>query len=89
MPVAQFVMDEGYENECLKIQDNKIFLPNNGFHIPYTGRLLNIINNYHHSPSSHKIHLAHRDHRPFAVKFDKGQLLQDLWKEGEKSRCRY
>ena len=82
---AQFVMDEGYENECLKIQDNKIFFPNNGFHIPYTGRLLNIIDNYHHSPSGHKIHLAHPDHRPFAVKFDKGQLLQDLWKEGEKS----
>lgn len=82
---AQFVMDEGYENECLKIQDNKIFFPNNGFHITYTGRLLNIIDNYHHSPSGHKIHLAHPDHRPFAVKFDKGQLLQDLWEEGEKS----
>ena len=81
---AQFVMDEGYENESLKIQDNKIFFPKNGFHITYTGDLLNITDNYHHSPSGNRIHLAHPDHRPFAVKFDKGQLLQDLLDDCEK-----
>lgn len=81
---AQFVMDEGYENESLRIQDNKIFFPKNGFHITYTGRLLSITDNYHHSPSGHKIHLAHPDHRPFAVKFDKGHLLQDLLDDCEK-----
>lgn len=81
---AQFVLDDGYENESLKIQDNIIFFPQNGFHITYTGRLLSITDNYHHSPSGHKIHLAHPDHRPFAVKFDKGRLLQDLEKDCEK-----
>ncbi|MDD4600818.1 hypothetical protein SDC9_11406 [bioreactor metagenome] len=81
---AQFVMDEGYENESVKIQDNKIFFTKSGFDITYTGRSLNIIDNYHHSPRGHKIHLAHPDHRPFAVKFDKGQLLQDLWEDCEK-----
>ncbi len=81
---AQFVMDEEYENESLEIQDNKILFPKNGFHITYTGRLLNITDNYHHSPSDNKIHLAHPDHSPFAVKFDKGQLLQDLLDACEK-----
>lgn len=81
---AQFVMDDGYENETLKIEDNKIIFTQNGFHINYTGRLLNIIDNYHFSPSGHKIHFAHPDRRPFAVKFEKGHLLGDLWKECEK-----
>lgn len=81
---AQFVMDEGYENESLKIQDNKVFFPKNGFHIAYTGDLLNITDNYHHSPSGNRIHLSHQDNRPFAVKFDKGQLLQDLLDDCEK-----
>lgn len=81
---AQFVLDEGYENESLKIQDDRIFFPKNGFHITYTGRLSSVTDNFYHSPSGYKIHLAHPDHRPFAVKFDKGQLLHDLEKECEK-----
>ncbi len=80
---AQFVTDEGYENETIKIEDNKIIFTKNGFHINYTGRLLNIVDNYHHSPSGHKIHLAHPDRRPFAVKFNKGHLLSDLCKDCE------
>lgn len=81
---AQFVMDEGYENESLKIQGNKVLFTRNGFEITYTGRFLPITDNYHHSPSGHRIHLAHSDHRPFAIKFDKGQLLKDLLNECEK-----
>lgn len=81
---AQFVMDEGYENETVKIEDNKIIFTKNEFYINYTGRLLNIIDNYHHSPCGHKLHLAHPDHRPFAVKFHKGHLLGDLQNECEK-----
>jgi len=81
---AQFVTDEGYENETVKIEDNKIVFTKNGFDVNYTGRLLNILDHYHHSPSGHKIHLAHPDHRPVAIKFDKGHLLGDLWKDCEK-----
>ncbi len=80
---AQFVTDEGYENETVKFEDGKIIFTKNGFNINYTGPLLNITDNYHHSPKGHKIHLAHPDHRPFAVKFDKGHLLSDLWKDCE------
>ncbi len=82
---AQFVMDDGYENEFLRIQDGKVQFTRNGFNVPYTGRLEDVINNYHYSPSGHRIHFAHPDGRPFAIKFDKGQLLWDLWKDCEKS----
>lgn len=81
---SQFVTDEGYQNETIKIDNNKIIFTKNKFHINYTGPLLNIINNYHHSPSGHKLHLSHPDHRPFAIKFDKGHLLSDLWRDCEK-----
>jgi hypothetical protein len=81
---AQFVMDEGYENESLRIEGNKVLFPRNGFYITYTGGLLNIIDNYHHSPGGHRIHFAHPDRRPFAVKFEKGRLLQDLLDDCEK-----
>ncbi len=81
---AQFVLDDGYENECIKIQVGKVLFTKNGFHITYTGRKNGVVNNYHFSPNGHRIHFAHQDGRPFAVKFDKGQLLEDLWNECEK-----
>ena len=81
---AQFVTDDGYENERVEVKDNKIIFTNNNFDVNYSGPLLNIIDNYHHSPSGHKIHFAHPDHRPFAIKFDKGHFLSDLWKDCEK-----
>lgn len=33
----------------------------------------NMVDHYHHSPGGHKIHFAHPDHRPVALKFDKGR----------------
>lgn len=81
---SQFVTDYNYENEHIKVENNKIKFPNNNFEINYTGPLLNIIDNFHHSPSGYKIHFAHPDHRSFAIKFDKGHLLSNLWNECEK-----
>lgn len=81
---AQFVTDEGYENETVKVESNKIKFTRNNFEVKYTGPLLNIINNYHHSPNGHKIHFAHSNHRPFSIKFDKSHLISDLWNECEK-----
>lgn len=78
---AQFVTDEGYENETIKIEGNKIIFTKNNFSINYTGHLLNITDSFHISPDGHKIHLAHNDHRPVAVKFEKGRLLSDLYNE--------
>lgn len=68
----------------MQIQDKKLVFTRNNFSIPYTGRLKKVVNNYHYSPSGHRIHFAHPDGRPFAIKFDKGQLLQDLWKDCER-----
>lgn len=81
---AQFVMDDGYENEFLQIKDGKVLFTKNNFSIPYTGRLKNVNNTYHYSPSGHRIHFAHPDGRPSAIKFDKGQLLQEIFDECEK-----
>ncbi|AEY67242.1 NAD(P)/FAD-dependent oxidoreductase [Clostridium sp. BNL1100] len=81
---AQFVMDDGYENEFLQIQDGKVVFTRNKFDLPYTGHLVEVVNNYHYSPNGHRIHFAHPDGRPFAIKFDKGQLLQDLWEDCER-----
>ena len=81
---AQFVMDEGYENETVKIEDNKVIFTNNGFHVNYSGPFLNITDSYYHSPNGHKIHFANNNKRPFAIKFLKGTLLKDLWNECEK-----
>ncbi len=81
---AQFVMDNGYENESLQIQEGKVLFSKNNFSVPYSGRLVNVKNTYHYSPSGHRIHFAHPDGRPSAIKFDKGQLLTDLWNECEK-----
>ena len=77
---AQFVTDDLYENETLEFEENKIIFTKNGFSVDYTGPLLNITDNYHHSPGGHTIHFAHEDHRPFSVKFDKQHLVQDLCK---------
>ncbi|MBE6072453.1 MAG: NAD(P)/FAD-dependent oxidoreductase [Clostridium butyricum] len=77
---AQFVTDELYENETIKFEENKIVFTKNGFSVDYTGPLLNITDNYHHSPGGHIVHFAHKDHRPFSVKFDKQHLVQDLYK---------
>lgn len=82
---AQFITDENYEKESIKIKGNKVIFEKNGFYINYTGPLLNIIDNYYHSPCGHKIHFAHPDYKPFAIKFDKGRLLQDLWTDCEKN----
>jgi digeranylgeranylglycerophospholipid reductase len=81
---AQFVMDNGYENEFLQIQDGKIMFTRNNFSVPYTGRIVNVKNSFYYSPSGHKIHIAHSDGSPLAIKFDKGQLLQNIMDECEK-----
>ena len=76
---AQFIMDEGYEGDALEIREGKIGFPRNGFEVDYAGPTLGVVNKYYHSPRGRRIHFAHPDRRPFAVKFDKGRLLAGLW----------
>ncbi len=80
---AQFILDDGYENEFIKIDDGKIIFTKNKFEVKYSGALVEVTNKYYYSPKGHRIHFAHPDQRPFALKFDKRKLLDDLCKECE------
>ncbi len=81
---AQLVLDEGYEGETLKVTDDKIIFTKNQFEVPYTGARMNLVSNNMISPKGHKVHFAHPNNKPFAVKFDKGELLRSLSKACEK-----
>ncbi|EPR10357.1 FAD-dependent monooxygenase [Ruminiclostridium papyrosolvens] len=80
---AQMILDDGYENEFVHVNDGKIIFERNNFQVKYSGQLKNVIDKYYCSPHGHKIHFAHPDKKPFALKFDKNKLLQDLCKECE------
>ncbi len=80
---AQIIMDDGYENEFVHVNDGKIVFERNNFEVKYTGQVKNVTDKYYYSPHGHKIHFAHQDGKPFAIKFDKNKLLQDLCKECE------
>lgn len=78
---AQFIMDDGYENEFIKLEDRKILFTKNNFEVNYTGNLVEVKNKYYKSPNGHRIHFALPGQKAFAVKFDKRKLLDDLYKE--------
>lgn len=80
---SQFIMDDGYEDECLKIANKKLIFQKNNFEVNYDGALVDIKNKYYNSPKGHRIHFAHKTGEPFALKFDKQKLLDDLRKECE------
>ncbi len=78
---AQFILDDGYENEFIKLEDGKIVFTKNNFQVNYSGALVDVKNKYYKSPKGHRIHFAHDGQKPFAVKFDKRKLLHGLYKE--------
>ncbi len=80
---AQIIMDDGYENEFVHIKNQNIIFERNKFRVKYSGPLINVTDKFYYSPNGHKIHFAHPDNKPFAVKFDKNKLLQELCKECE------
>lgn len=78
---AQFILDDGYENEFIKLEDGKILFTKNNFQVNYSGALVDVKNKYYKSPSGHRIHFALPGQKAFAVKFDKRKLLDDLYRE--------
>ena len=74
----QFVMDENYESENIRVEESRIVFPVNGFEVAYSGPRHNITDTYFLSPGGHAVHFSYPDHRPIAIKFDKGLLLQGL-----------
>ncbi|QNU67753.1 NAD(P)/FAD-dependent oxidoreductase [Ruminiclostridium herbifermentans] len=81
---AQIILDDGYENEFVQVSQGMLEFQKNNFKVKYSGPLVDVINKFYHSPNGHKIHFAHPNRKPFAVKFDKNILLNDLLKECEK-----
>lgn len=80
---AQFVLDEGYEGETIRLQDEKILFTKNQFEVPYTGRTMDILHTNYFSPKGYKVQFGHEDGRPCTVKFDKGALLKGLMEQCE------
>ena len=78
---AQFILDYGYQNEFIKLENNKILFTKNNFEVNYDGKLVDIKNKYYKSPNGHRIHFALPNQKPFALKFDKRKLLEDLFNE--------
>ena len=74
----QFVMDENYESENIRVEQDRVVFPANGFEVPYSGPRHNITDTYFLSPSGRAVHFSYPDRRPIAIKFDKGLLLQGL-----------
>lgn len=78
---AQFILDDGYENEFIKLTKDKILFTKNNFEVNYNGKLVEVKNKYYTSPKGHRIHFALPNQKAFALKFDKRKLLDDLYKE--------
>jgi len=74
----QFIMDENFQGETIKLKEGKVVFTRNGFEADYHGPLLNVTDKYFVSPGGHAIHFAYDDKRPIVVKFDKGCLLKGI-----------
>lgn len=81
----QFIMDEDYESETIRIEKGKVVFTRSGFAIDYQGPLFPMTDKYFISPKGHTVHFAYADKRPIIVKFDKALLLQNLLGACEKA----
>ena len=76
----QFIIDDDYEAEVLKVEDSTLKFTKCGLEVPYTGKLVPLYNKYYHSPKDHVIRFTREDGKaPFSYKFDKQQLLKSLF----------
>ena len=76
----QLIIDDDYEADVLKVEDQKLVFAKCGLEVPYTGKLVPVYNKYYHSPKDHVIRFAREDGKvPFSYKFDKCRFLQSLY----------
>ena len=76
----QFIIDDDYEGDVLKVEGQKLIFTKCGLEVPYKGKLVPIYNKYYHSPNDHVIRFTRNDGKePFSYKFDKLQLLKSLY----------
>ncbi len=77
----QFLMDENYSGDTLKVEKEEVIFTKNNFKVKYTGLKKEITDKYYISPAGKSIHFAYEDRRPIVIKFDKGFLLQEMLDE--------
>lgn len=77
----QFILDDGYEGDFVKVENGKIIFQKAGFSVDYSGKLIPVCHKYYHSPKDHIMHFALPEEKPFAYKFDKQKLLKNLYDE--------
>ena len=76
----QFIIDDEYEADVLKVEGQKLVFTKCGLEVPYTGKLVPLYNKYYHSPKDHIIRFTRNDGKdPFSYKFDKQFLLKSLF----------
>ena len=76
----QFIMDDDYEDDVLKVENGKLVFTKSGLEVPYAGKLVPLYNKLYHSPKYHIIRFARDDgKKPFSYKFDKQYLLKSLY----------
>lgn len=80
---AQFIMDDGYEGEHLKVSQGRLQFERSGFEVEYHGELQEVTNKFYHSPNGNYILFNNPDQSAFAVKFNKQKLLKGLAQECE------
>ena len=78
---TQFILDDDYEDEEIKVENNQIKFVKNDFKVDYSGELIEIKNKYYYSPKKHRIHFAKQDGSAFAYKFDKIGLIRGIYEE--------
>ncbi len=57
----QFIIDDEYEADVLKIEGQKLVFTKCGLEVPYTGKLVPLYNKYYHSPKDHIIRFTRND----------------------------
>ncbi len=77
---AQLVLDDGYESECIKLEDDRIVFTKNGFSVPYTGKKVMTYGVNYISADGSTVRFRHADGRPSSIKIDKKALLLGLEK---------
>lgn len=76
----QFIIDDEYEGDVLKVEGQKLIFTKCGLEVPYTGKLVPLYNKYYHSPKDHIIHFTRNSGKePFSYKFDKQFFLKSLF----------
>ncbi len=85
----QWIMDEDFEGETIRIDGGRVEFIRNRFSVDYDGPLHPVTDKYFYSPSGNRIHFANEDNSPIVVKFDKGRLLQILWEQCEQERVAF